>query len=99
MTFKEDVNKNIEKVDRKIDEMSIAYLSIKYAKRDKTIWFIVWLITFLALLGSIGYILYLHNDIDTIETDEINISDVESIDNSHIRIGDDIWEKSQLEEQ
>jgi hypothetical protein len=28
------------------------------------------------------------------ETDTIDIDNVEAIDNSHIKIGDDVWEKS-----
>lgn len=90
MTVREDVNK----VEKKIDEISIAYEMLQDNKKDKRRWFIIWVITFVALLGSIVYILYLHNDIENVETDEITIQDVESIDNSHIKIGDDIWEKS-----
>ena len=50
------------------------------------------------LIISVVYVLYLVyilNDIGIIEdSDSIEIQDVESIDNSHIKIGDDIWEKS-----
>lgn len=63
-------------------------------KRDKILFFVMWLITFLCLIGAVIYIIYLHKDIETI-TETIDIQDVESIDNSHIKIGDDIWEKSQ----
>ena len=91
MTVKEDINK----MDKRIDEISIAYEMLQDNKRDKKRWFIIWIITFIALIGSIVYIVYLHNDIETVETDEISIQDVESIDNSHIKIGDDIWEKSE----
>lgn len=62
-------------------------------KRDKILFFVMWIITFIALLGAVVYIIYLTNDTGSI-TDEITIQDVQTIDNSHIKIGDDIWEKS-----
>ena len=95
MTFKDDSKKEIKKMDEKIDNISsFAFKIIKEAKRDKTFWFVTWLITFLALSGSIIYIIYLNGDIDTTVTDTIDIQDVQNIDNSHIKIGDDVWEKS-----
>lgn len=90
MTVKEDINK----IDKKIDEVSIAYEMLKDNVKDKRRWFIIWIITFLCLISSIVYIIYLHDDINTItDDDSIEIQDVESIDNSHIKIGDDVWEK------
>jgi len=90
MTVKEDLNK----IDKKIDEVSIAYEMLKDNIKDKRRWFIIWIITFLCLISSIVYIIYLHDDINTItDDDSIEIQDVESIDNSHIKIGDDVWEK------
>lgn len=93
MTFKEDLNKDIQKVDKKIEEMSIACLSIKYSKRNATAWFIAWLITFVAFCGTLSYCWYIQKDIGT-TTESIEIQDVESIDNSHIKIGENIWVKS-----
>ena len=43
---------------------------------------------------TIGYLVYLLNDIET-QIDTIEIQDVEQIDSSHIKIGDDTWEKSE----
>ena len=42
------------------------------------------------------YLVYVLNDTSNIETSEdvTEIDGVETIDNSHIKIGDDIWEKS-----
>lgn len=55
---------------------------------------IIWLVTFIAFMGLLGYTIWLLNDIEVVEnTDTIDIQDVEVIDNSHIKIGDDIWEK------
>ena len=43
---------------------------------------------------TIGYLVYVLNDTGTINDDTIEVQGVQSIDNSHIKIGDDIWEKS-----
>ena len=48
---------------------------------------------FIALIGALVYIVYLHKDIGT-TTETIEVQDVETIDNSHIKIGDDEWVKS-----
>lgn len=63
-------------------------------KRDKILFFVMWLITFIALLCAGVYIIYVNNDTGT-TTETIEVQDVETIDNSHIKIGDDEWEKSQ----
>ncbi len=63
-------------------------------KRDKILFFVMWLITFIALLCAGVYIIYLHNDTGT-TTETIEVQDVETIDNSHIKIGDDEWVKSE----
>ena len=47
--------------------------------------FIIWLVTFIAFMGLLGYTIWLLNDIEVVEnTDTIDIQDVEVIDNSHI---------------
>ena len=51
--------------------------------------FIIWLVTFIAFIGLLGYTIWLLNDIGTIE--EIStqeIQDVNSIENSNIVNGD-----------
>lgn len=94
MSLREDV----EKVQDKIEKTSVAMELLEYSKeqnkqleRNNKRMFIVWIITFVGLIISLGYIVYLLNDIS--EIDSIDIEDVETIDNSHIKIGDDIWEK------
>ena len=45
--------------------------------------------------ATIGYLVHILNQIGTLEeSDTIEIEDVDTIDNSHIKIGDDVWEKS-----
>ena len=44
---------------------------------------------------TVVYLVYVLNDVGNYSEDTIDIQGVETIDNSHIKIGDDIWEKSQ----
>ena len=62
-----------------------------YKKANKRM-FVIIIITLIMWFTTIGYLVYLLNDIEVVN-DTIEIEDVESIDNSHIKIGDDIWEK------
>lgn len=95
MSIQEDIEK-VENKMKTIENESWAMLVLKDYKKTNKRMFIIWIITFLALVGLSCYTIYLLNDIGTVEdNDTIDIQDVESIDNSHIKIGDDIWEKSQ----
>ena len=75
-----------------LKEQSFAYDILKDYKKTNKRLFVIWIITFIALIGVTCYTVYLLNDTVT-STDTIEIEDVESIDNSHIKIGDDLWEK------
>lgn len=51
--------------------------------------FIIWLVTFIAFIGLLGYTIWLLNDIGTIEeTSNQEIQDVNTIENSNITNGD-----------
>lgn len=52
--------------------------------------FIIWLVTFVAFTGLLGYTVYLLNDIGVVETTTTpqEISDVETIENSNVANGD-----------
>lgn len=51
--------------------------------------FIIWLVTFIAFIGLLGYTIWLLNDIGTIEeTSNQDIQDVNTIENSNITNGD-----------
>jgi hypothetical protein len=52
--------------------------------------FIIWLVTFIAFIGLLGYTIYLLNDIGVIETDTKTqeISDIDTVENSNITNGD-----------
>lgn len=94
-----------EELEEVKNEVSFAMEMLEYSKEQNTQltdnfkkMYRVWIITFiglsLCLIASIGYIIYLLNDIGSVE-DTIEIVDVETIDNTHIKIGDDVWEKSE----
>ena len=52
----------------------------------------MWGITFIALICLLIYTIKLQSDIGS-TTETIEIDGVETIDNSHIKIGDDVWER------
>ena len=92
MTLKEEVLE-MKKEVQEIQEQSFAMELLTDQKRQNRRQFI----TILVILGMftclLGYTIWLLNDIG-ITTDTIDIDDVETADNSHIKIGDDVWEKS-----
>lgn len=64
-----------------------------YKKTNRRM-FIIILVILTMWFITIGYLVYILNDIGVIEgNDTIEIQDVEQIDNSTLKIGDDIWEK------
>lgn len=93
MSTRNTIKNELNELERKTNEMSIAYMSIKSANKSKTFWFTAWIITFLCFLGALIFIVNLLSDISTTVTDTIDIQEVQNIDNSHIKIGDDVWEK------
>ena len=92
MSLREDVEK-IERKARKIETESIAMELLTEAKKINRRTFIMWLVTFIFMVVLIAYVIYLKCD-EITTTSEISIEDVETIDSSTIKIGDDIWEKS-----
>lgn len=68
----------------KNENESLAMSLIKLLKVQNKRMFIAWLITFIGLVLSIGYIVYLLNDVTTIDTDTIDITEVNSISDSTI---------------
>jgi len=61
-------------------------------KRTNKRQFIIIIVILVMWFITIGYLVYLLNDVGTYE-DTIEIENVSQIDNSHIKIGDDTWEK------
>lgn len=89
MSIREDV----EKLDKKVEQTSFAYELLQDFKKQNKRQFIIILIILGMWFFTIGYLAYVLNDIEYTE-ESIQIEDVETIDNSHIKIGNDIWEKS-----
>lgn len=79
-----------EKINKNTGAIEVLHAIKSYNNR----FFIMWIITFCAFLGLLVFTIYTINDIGINEENSIEIQDVETIDNSHIKIGDDIWEKS-----
>lgn len=77
MSIKEDIEKVQEKVNV-IEEQSFAMEILKDYKITNKRLFIVWLVTFVAFIGLLGYTIYLLNDIGTIETTRVEQSDAGS---------------------
>ena len=89
----EEMERKIEKQGKIIEEQSFAFEILSdYKKQNKRL-FWIWGITFLAFIGALCYIIYILNDTAVVETDTIDVKDVETIDNSNIKIGDDLWEE------
>ena len=90
----EDLEKRIEhnagKIacnERKIHQNTGALEILKAFKSDSNKFFIMWIITFFALLLSLMYIVFLLNDITSVETTQ-EIKDIETIDGNVVNNGD-----------
>lgn len=71
---------------------SFAMELLEDSKKQNKRLFIIWLVTFIFLILLSTYTIWLLNDI-TSETEIIEIDDVNTLDNSNIKIGDDLWEE------
>lgn len=94
MGLKEEVLEMKKEVEE-IQEHSFAMELLKDQKKQNRRQFIIILVILGMFTCLLGYTIYLLNDFGvSTETDTIDIDNVEAIDNSHIKIGDDVWEKS-----
>ena len=85
-----NINKNFEQIIKNSGALDLLTTSKSESKRL----FIILIIVLVMWFATIGYLVYVLNDIGTYDERIIDIEDVETIDNSHIKIGDDVWEKS-----
>ena len=97
-----EIDDRIDVIEKKVNKQSVAMELLDYSKQQnkqlKSNFNVSMALNFLLtilLIVATGYIIYLLNDTSIVETSTIDIEGVESIDNSHIKIGDDIWEKLQ----
>ena len=94
MTLKEEVIE-LEKEVEEIQEHSFAMELLKDQKKQNKRQFIIILVILGMFTCLLGYTIYLLNVFGvSTDTDTIDIDNVETIDNSHIKIGDDVWENS-----
>lgn len=94
MGLKEDLTE-IKKEVQEVQEHSFAMELLKDQKKQNKRQFIIILVILGMFTCLLGYTIWLLNDIGvSTETETIDIDNVETIDNSHIKIGDDVWEKS-----
>lgn len=94
MGLKEDLTE-IKKEVQEVQEHSFAMELLKDQKKQNKRQFIIILVILGMFTCLLGYTIYLLNDFGvSTETETIDIDNVETIDNSHIKIGDDVWEKS-----
>lgn len=77
----------VKKELKEVKEKSFALELLQDQRKANKRLFIIWIITFLTLVGVSVYTVYLLNDIGTIETTQ-EIQDVDTIENSNITNGD-----------
>lgn len=97
MSLKSDKEEldNIKQEVHELQEHSFAMELLKDQKKQNKRQFIIILVILSMFTALLGYTIWLLNDIGvSTETDTIDIDNVETIDNSHIKIGNDVWEKS-----
>lgn len=86
MGIRDDIKKVEEKVES-VEAQSFAMTLLNdYKKQNKRL-FIIIIIILAMWLATIGYLVYILNDIGTIETKQ-EIEDVDTIENSNITNGD-----------
>lgn len=90
------IREDFKEVKKEVEEMKEQSFAMELLhdqrKQNKRLYIII--IAILSMwFATIGYLVYVLNDVGTTEeTNTIDIDDVEKIDNSHIRIGDTIYE-------
>ena len=80
-----EVKKEVNELKKK----SFGYELLQDMKKQNKRLYTIWIITFIAFIGLLGYTLWLLNDVGTIEetTSTQEITDIETINNSSIRNG------------
>lgn len=86
MSIQEDIEK-IEKKAEKLEKNSFAMELLEDYKKANKRMFIALILVLFMWFATIGYLVYVLNDIGTIETSQ-EIEDVDTIENSNITNGD-----------
>lgn len=86
-------NNNISENCKDIDHNTGAVALLHTLNANSNKYFIIWIITFMAFLGSIGYIIYLNGEytkVETIDAEEVEQTNEGGGDNNYTRAGGDI---------
>ena len=89
--MEEEINKienKIEKQQKRLEQSSLALELLKDYKKSTKRLFIIILVILCMWFITIGYLIYILNDINS---STIDIDNVSQIDNSSIKNGDDVW--------
>lgn len=92
MGMKEDLNEvkeEISEMKRENEDMSFAMELLKDQRKQNKRLFVIILVILTMWFATIGYLVYVLNDIGVQETSEIiDIDEVDNIDSSTIKIGE-----------
>lgn len=92
MGIKEDLNEvkeEISEMKRENEDMSFAMELLKDQRKQNKRLFVIILVILTMWFATIGYLVYVLNDIGVQETSEIiDIDEVDNIDSSTIKIGE-----------
>ena len=80
-----NINKNREQIQQNSGALELLHTINSNSNK----YFVIWIITFMAFLCSIGYIVYLHTDIEKVTTEEVEQTN-EGGDNNYTKAGGDI---------
>lgn len=87
MSIKDDLKEAKEEI-QELKEQSLAMELIKDYKKQNKRQFIVILVILSMWFITIGYLVYILNDISSVETTTQEVSDIETIDGSVVNNGD-----------
>lgn len=88
-SLEQRINNNLDKNHNKTEKIhrnTGALEILQTFKADSNKFFIMWIVTFIALLGMIGYVIYLTNDISRVTTQEV---EQDTTDGNNTYIGRD----------
>lgn len=87
MSLRDDIEK-VENKMKRIEEESLAMELLKDARKTNKRMFIIWIVTFIILIGVTCYTIWLLNDISNVEATTQEVSDIETIGGSVVNNGD-----------
>lgn len=89
--MKEDINMAKKELNE-LKEHSFAMEILREQKKSNKRLFVALIVVLFMWFVTIGYLVYVLNDVGEYDEQTIDIEDVEVIDNSHIKIGDDVYQ-------